>query len=110
MRKVNDENRFQINDIDGEIWKDVPEYEDSYAVSNYGRIKSKNRLIMTPNGRSYSVETRILSPSFAAKGYPYITFNKHCVKKSYILHRLVAQLFVPNPDNLPYVDHIDTDP
>jgi len=110
MSKVNDENRFQINDIDGEIWKDVPEYEDSYAVSNYGRVKSKERLITTTAGRSYIMEEKIMSLNFGGKGYAYITFNRHSKKKSYLLHRLVAELFIPNPNNLPYIDHIDTDP
>lgn len=108
MNKVNDKNRFDLNDIDGEIWKDVPEFEDNYAISNYGRVKSKQRTVSCKNGKTYSVEERILSPNIATKGYLYITLNKNCCKKSCILHRLVAELFVPNPDKLPFVDHIDT--
>lgn len=108
MNKLNDKNRFDLNDIEGEIWKDVPEFEDNYAISNYGRVKSKQRIISCKNGRTYSVDAKILSPNIAAKGYLYITLNKSCFKKSIILHRLVAELFVPNPNNLQFVDHIDT--
>lgn len=109
MKKVNEQNQFQLEDIAGEVWKDIPDFEESYAVSNYGRIKSKKRLITTSNNKSYIIEDRILSPNLAAKGYLYITLNKNCVKTTFLLHRLVAELFVPNPENLPFVDHIDTD-
>lgn len=109
MITLNDQNRTQREDLPDEIWKDVPEYE-GYAISNYGRVKSKERMIQCSNNRSYIVEERILSPHVGGKGYAYVTLNKNSHKKSFLVHRLVAELFIPNPDNLPNVDHIDTDP
>ena len=83
-----------------EIWKDIKEYEGLYQVSNLGRVKSLAR---------YWVRTeRILNQ----KGYPYKTVrlykNKVGVYKT--VHRLVAEAFIPNPNNLPIIDHIDGNP
>lgn len=80
-----------------EIWKDIPNFENLYQISNYGRLKSfrKNK-----NGR-------ILKNTNKKGGYfSIILYNKNCNLHTRI-HRLVAQAFVPNPNNLPQVNHID---
>lgn len=78
-----------------EIWKPVVGWEDSYMVSNLGRVKNKNG--------------KILSPCDNGKGYKYIQLNKKGRHKMYI-HRLVAEAFLPNPDNKPEIDHINGNP
>ena len=85
---------FQFN---GEIWRDVRGYEGLYQVSNFGRVRSFHNSGM-----------RILSPS-KVKGYLCINLFKDNKAKNFKVHRLVAQAFLPNPDNLPQVDHINTD-
>ena len=85
-----------------EIWKDIHGYEGKYQVSNKGQVKSiaKNKVL-------------ILKQSFKNKrGYNYPTVNlydKYGKGKSYRVHRLVAETFIPNPYNLPCVNHIDGD-
>lgn len=79
-----------------EIWKDIPNYENLYQISNLGRIKSLQ------NYRKYN----ILTPRIK-KGYYTIGLRKNGKRKWYLIHRLVAKTFIPNNDNLPQVNHID---
>lgn len=79
-----------------EIWKDILNYEGYYQISNYGNIKSFH------NYRKGS----ILKPRLK-KGYYQIGLRKEGKRKWYAIHRLVAQAFIPNPNNLPQVNHKD---
>ena len=79
-----------------EEWKDIKDYENLYQVSNLGRIKSlygKGRILKT---KSYE------------NGYVLIDLYKNGKRKKYLVHRLVAEAFIPNPENKPTVDHINT--
>lgn len=82
-----------------EEWKDIPGYEGLYQVSNLGRVKSLNY-------RRTGKES-ILSLDKVRGGYLKVGLYKNgtCIAKQ--IHRLVAQAFLPNPDNKPEVDHID---
>lgn len=75
-----------------EDWKDIPGYEGLYAVSNNGRVM---------NVRS----GRILKEHITEFGYKRIGIYKNGVCRMFMVHRLVAQAFLPNPDNLPEVNH-----
>lgn len=77
-----------------EIFKTIKEYPD-YSVSNYGNVRNDSN-------------QRILSPSKKTNGYMQINLKTRDGrrKKEYV-HRLVALAFVPNPDGLPQVNHID---
>ena len=72
-----------------EIWRDIPNY-DGYQVSNLGRVKSKKT---------------ILKPQTTKKGYLYVCLYKNKKAKHYYIHRLVAQAFIPNVENLPCINH-----
>lgn len=89
-----------------EIWKDVKDYEGLYQVSNKGQIKRTKHT--RSNGRGYyTVNERILSTHLNNKGYKIITLCKNNKVKTHILHRLIAEAFIPNPDNLPQINHKD---
>lgn len=90
-----------------EVWKDVPDYEGLYQVSNLGRVKSLSRYLNTGFGSKRKTKEKILKPS--GKVYFHVELCKGRVNKIFSVHRLVAQAFIPNPDNLPEIDHIDTD-
>lgn len=90
-----------------EIWKDVPEYEGLYQVSTKGRVRSLDRTYQTKRSVSYHNKGRILSPNINNSGYLYLCLcngKKHWYAK---VHRLVALAFIPNPNNLPEVNHKD---
>ena len=95
----------------GEVWKRVLGYEDSYEVSNYGRIKSLSRKIEVHRDGETHVRyyrERLMSPSIRAR-YPNVNLSSDGRPENFSIHRLVAQAFIPNPENKPYVNHIDGD-
>ena len=82
-----------------EIWKDVKGYEGLYQVSNKGRIKSLNYRRTGKEG--------ILQHSLDSYGYLKVTLHKNGKQKYFRIHRLVAEAFIPNVNDLPEVNHID---
>ena len=80
-----------------EIWKDYKDYEGLYQVSNLSRVKSIK----------FGKE-RILKQNIRG-GYYYVCLSKNGIVKKYQVHRLVAEAFIDNPDNLPQVNHKDED-
>lgn len=89
-----------------EIWKDIKDYEGLYQVSNLGRVKSLRRLI-TNQYNSFYIEEKILKIWKNNKGYGLVTLSKNGTHKKFQVHRLVALHFLPNPSNLPEVNHKD---
>ena len=84
-----------------EIWKSIKGYEDIYQVSNLGRVKSLDRELW--NGEGFFIKKgRILKPR-TSTNYNRVQLSG----KDYYIHRLVAEAFIPNPNNLPQVNHKD---
>lgn len=92
-----------------EIWKDIEGYEGYYKISNLGNIKSEERVIEHNGcyGGYYKIRGKILKPKIDKDGYFKICLKKNDIKKYFFIHRLVAQTFIPNPNNLPQVNHKD---
>ena len=82
-----------------EIWRTIKGYESQYQVSDKGRVRSIK----------FGKE-RILKPGISTCGYIQVQLWKNGEKKNLLVHRLVAQTFIPNLDNLPQVNHIDENP
>lgn len=85
-----------------EIWKDIKGYEELYQVSNLGRVKSLSRFAY-----NHFTKERIMTPIITKKGYLQIRIRANCKAKGFKIHRLVAEAFIPNPNGLPQVNHID---
>ena len=92
-----------------EFWKDIENFEGKYQVSNKGRIKSLARYVLCSNGKILPVKEHILKSKVTTSGYLMVVLCKSNKRKFALIHRLVAQAFIPNPDNLPEVNHIDED-
>lgn len=79
-----------------EIWKPIKDYEGLYEVSDLGRVKSL-----------YHDREKILAKRVDTAGYVTVILYKGKNKKSFIVHRLVAEAFIPNPENKPFINHKD---
>lgn len=92
-----------------EIWKPIPGFENYYEASTLGRIRSKDRVIPCPKSKTGLApkKGRILRPSFTKDGYPQLSLIVDTKRKTFKIHRLIARTFIPNPENLPEVDHIN---
>jgi hypothetical protein len=92
-----------------EIWKDIPGYEELYAVSSYSRVKSYEKTRVMNNGAIRVYPERILKPK-RLKCYLRVSLFKFGKRNLQLVHRLVAEAFIPNPNNLPLVCHKDDNP
>ena len=88
-----------------EEWKDIPNFEGYYQASTMGRIRSVERTLVYKNGAVRHWPSKVLVPYLRKDGYYSVSLSKNGVRKSYRVHRLVAETFIPNPDNLPEVNH-----
>lgn len=87
-----------------EEWRDIEGFEGIYQVSNQGRVKSLDRI----DARNRRIKGRVLMPKYGATGnYLQVCLCKGGVHHYFAIHRLVAQTFIPNPENKPTVNHID---
>lgn len=82
-----------------EVWKDIPGYDGKYKISNLGNISSTKR-----------GKLKLMKHSISNLGYHRITLYKDGVNKHYAIHRLVAQAFIPNEHNYPFINHKDENP
>ena len=88
---------------EGEVWRDVKSFEGLYEVSNKGNVRSVDRI--NHIGRRYSGRT--LRPGYSANGYLQVQLCENGIRKNKYIHRLVAEAFIPNPNNFPEVNHMD---
>ena len=95
--------------LKNEIWRDIEGYEGSYQVSNLGRVKSLFREAGTVN-KKYTCKEKILKPRRQKRDYYAVMLWKDGKSRQFRVHRLVAQAFIPNPDNLPVINHKDENP
>ena len=86
-----------------EIWKDIKGYE-GYQVSNLGRVRSLDRI----DSNNHPLKGVILKSYISNSGYLLVGLYKQQKRDRKLLHRLVAEAFIPNPDNKPEIDHINT--
>lgn len=90
-----------------EKWINI--YDNLYAISNLGNVKANKRVIETKTGtRKY--KEKILKPEITKDGHLRVVLCKAGKKKRVFVHRLVAEAFIPNPNNLPVINHKDENP
>lgn len=91
--------------MESEDWRAIKGLEGRYEVSDMGRVRSLDRIVPR-DGYPFRSKGRVLKITLDGDGYPKVTMGRGCQRK---IHRLVAEAFIPNPENLPEVDREDTD-
>ena len=92
-----------------EEWRDIKDFEGLYQISNLGRVKSVARIVK--RGTNYKpVAERLLKFGGKERGSYFVILSKDGHTYTRYVHRLVAQAFLPNPNNLPVVNHKDENP
>lgn len=86
-----------------EVWKTIPGNREIYLISNTGNVKTADRI----GARGRFIKGRVLSTHKNSSGYNRVAMNLDGKFKEYFIHRIVAQLFVDNPNNKSFVNHID---
>ena len=89
-----------------EIWKDIKNFEGCYQVSNLGRVRSLTRKVPTFNGVR-TTKGQILKTYTSNTGYLRIDLRSNQKHKYVSIHKLVAETFIPNPNNYCVINHID---
>lgn len=92
-----------------EEWRPASGYEGIYEVSNLGNVRSVSRTITDYRGFKRSKKGKIIHQGISISGYNIACLcnGKLTKEKQALVHRLVAQAFIPNPENKPQVNHID---
>jgi len=93
-----------IINLKGEFWLDIPRYAGLYQASNLGRIKTVKRHIVKNGGIAAIVQEKVRKLCFNNGYYKVILFNRGHGNSEWV-HRLIAETFIPNPDNKPQVNH-----
>lgn len=96
-----------MENIEEEIWRDISGYEGLYQVSNLGRIKRLPRVVIRSDGRRRTFCESISKGHLHNTGYYVINLTKNVISKRKLVHRLVAEAFLPNPNHYPVIHHID---
>lgn len=90
-----------------EVWKDIAGFDGYYQVSNHGNVRSTTRKVHHSKGGVRVSHSRLMKLSLNGDGYYFVSLHKHNHAKPFRVNRLVAETFIPNPDGLPCVNHID---
>lgn len=92
-----------------ETWKPIPNYEFLYQASSLGSIRSFDKIVNMKQNINYLKKGKLLSPALSKKSqYFRIKLSAgDCGYETLLVHRLIALTFIPNPDNLPEINHIN---
>ena len=98
--------KFLIMENKIEIWKDIPQFEGKYQVSNLGNLKTIGRYSHAKNSKRW-VQEGIKNQVKDKDGYHFVSLSEGYKKKCLRIHRLVAIMFIDNVENKPHVNHIN---
>lgn len=97
-----------MENLENEIWKDVVGWESCYQISNMGRLKGKEKSYYIGTQETRRLATRkevILNPKFNQNRYRSATLQLNNIRKDVLIHRLVAEAFIPNPNKKKIINH-----
>lgn len=90
-----------------EVWKPIEDFENIYEISNFGNIRSLDRLIVTKAGLPYFKPAQIIKSNIKSAGYVSVLLCKYNKYKTISVHRLVAAHFIPTYNPTLQVNHLD---
>lgn len=90
-----------------EVWVDVRGYDGVYQVSNLSRVRTTGMILKDKNGKIYIRKPKFVTLFVNTRGYLSAGLSKNKKQKQWLLHRLVAIHFIPNPQNKPHINHIN---
>lgn len=96
---------IEIPKIRGEVWKNIIDFEGYYKVSNKGRILKLEQTIYYKTGDFYIEPKQLIKAVPNRDNYYRVSLSKNGIRKYCLVHRLVAQTFIPNPENKSQVNH-----
>lgn len=99
-----------FDSLGNEEWRDVAGFEQYYQVSNKGRVRSKDRKSRSGKNGERVYKGRIINGHISQYGYVRVVLKVRPKSEMVFLHRLVAQAFIPNKNNFPFVNHKDENP
>ena len=101
---ISKERWFNKEVLEGEEWKDISDLDGKYQISSFGRVKSLSRVVNLETAQGVKERIRVLGTN--PKGYSVISLCfGHCKMKTFTVHRVVANAFIPNISNLPEINH-----
>lgn len=92
-----------------EQWRFIKGFEYRYSVSTLGRVRAETRICFNNRYGYYTLKPKLLKPCLNNKSYLTVTLAKNGRSFPRLVHRLVAEAFLLNPDNKPQINHIDGD-
>lgn len=95
-----------VEDLDGEIWINHPD-DEVYIISNKGRVKTIDRYFTQTDGKKILIKGILHKIAYDKDGYQTVNLKLNGHKRCRSIHRLVAETFIPNPENKPQVNHIN---
>ena len=96
-----------MKDLGNEVWKPVVGYEGFYEVSDCGRVRSVEHVIIRKNGATRPIRSKFIHVTTMPNRYLQVMLYKDKKHKHAYIHRLVAEAFIPNPMNLTEINHKD---
>lgn len=107
--RPNSERWLDLQDLPNEEWKDIKDFEGLYQISNYGRVKRLEKIIKSYilNHEYNTIKQKICRCQLKHNKYLGVVLTKNNKKYNKQIHRLVAETFIPNPENKPQVNHIN---
>ena len=90
-----------------EVWKPIKDYEQLYEISNTGKVRRKDSILTRSNGRQLPVKGGEMQLRDNGNGYLRVKLCKNNKSRRVLIHRLIAEHFIPQPEGLTVINHID---
>lgn len=89
-----------------EEWRDIDGFEGMYQISSFGRVKGLKRVVLHSHSKTKTYEEKIMGISVCSNDYLFIRLSKDNITYNKLVHRLVGDAFIDNPDKLPEINHL----